>query len=181
MIVKHWRKDCSGEMFDREITNPTSLPHVFYCDSLHCMLLFHCWHQTDRSRVLSAAPSIAHRPASPTARGNAAGPSLRTLLMNMYNHYKWLTCCFAYVQPLSSEYRLQGPIGAQRCLSKLPSLWSSIYQSRSWSAPRVDRHNELWVLIIFLRGGGEKSVKLGFGSVSTSVKSCWSISLSICL
>lgn len=128
-------------------------PPRFHCDSLHCTSLFHCWHQTDRSHVLSAAPSIAHRPASPTARGNAAGLFLRALLMNMYNHYEWLTCCFAYVQPLSPEYRLQGPIRAQRCLSKLPSLWSSIYQSHGWSAPQVDRHNELWVLIIFLRGG----------------------------
>lgn len=162
------------ETSDRGITNPTLLPHVF---TVTASIVRRC--SIAGMRLMEAASyqqhhPFAHRHASPTARGNAAGLVLRAPLMNMYIHHEWLTCCFAYVQLLSSECRLLGPIGALRCLSKLLSLWSSIYLSRSWSAPQVGWHNELWGLIIFLRGGEEKVLKLGSGNMATSTRSCWS-------
>lgn len=142
---------CKGEMFDRRMEKKANRTPMLRGDSSDRTLLFYCWHP-DWHKPHPISTTI-HCPPPPPQHGGMRQGSLEAPLMNMYDHYEWLTCCFAYAQPLSSEYRSQGPIGAQWCLSKLPSLWSRVYQCRSWSAPQVDRHNELWVLIIFFRGG----------------------------
>lgn len=161
------------EMFDRGIANPTLLPRVYTVTASIVHRRFVAGVRPMEAvsyQRRGPSPTGPPPPQHPQHGGMQQGSLLRALLMNMYIHHEWLTRCFAYVQPLSSECRLQGPTGARQCLFKLPSLWSGVYLSRSWSAPQVDGHNELWVLIIFLRGGAE-STKVGFGSITASVKS----------